>query len=45
MAGSPDSTLPVYLEVAGGRVVRLDAQGHWVSAGTVAGFRAPTYAG
>ena len=45
VAGSPDSTLPVYLEVAGGRVVRLDAQGHWVPAGTVAGLRAPTYAG
>jgi hypothetical protein len=45
VAGSPDSTLPVYLEVAGGRVVRLDAQGHWVPAGTIAGLRAPTYAG
>jgi len=26
-------------------VVRLDAQGHWVSAGRVTGLRAPTYAG
>ena len=45
VAGSPDGTLPVYLEVAGSRVVRLDAQGHWVSAGRVTGLRAPTYAG
>ena len=45
VAGSPDSTLPVYLELASGRLVRLDAQGHWVSAGRVTGLRAPTYAG
>jgi hypothetical protein len=45
LAGSPDSRLPVYLVVGDGRVARLDAQGHWVRAGTVAGFRAPTYAG
>jgi hypothetical protein len=45
LAGSPDIRLPVYLVVGNGRVRRLDAEGHWVSAGTVAGFRAPTYAG
>jgi hypothetical protein len=46
LAGSPDSRLPVYLVDGNGRVVRrLDAEGHWVSVGTVAGLRAPTYAG
>jgi hypothetical protein len=45
VAGSPDGSLPVYLALASGRVVRLDAQGHWVSAGSVAGFRAPTSSG
>ena len=45
VAGSPDSSLPLYLVVGAGRVVRLDKQGHWVSAGSVAGLRAPAYAG
>ncbi len=45
VAGSPDSSLPLYLVVGPGRVVRLDAQGHWVSAGVVNGLRAPAYSG